>query len=75
MSLPSAQLIAYLSHVDRPHHDAVLALAKRAILLPKLIRPLAATILAYLLLAYVAALGTKAWPLAAAVGAVTLLVV
>ena len=74
MSLPSTQLIAYLSHVDRPHHDAVLALAKRAILLPKLIRPLAATILAYLLLAYVAALGTKAWPLAAAVGAVTLLV-
>ena len=74
MSLPATQLIAYLSHVDRPHHDAVLALAKRAILLPKLIRPLAATILAYLLLAYVAALGTKAWPLAAAVGAVMLLV-
>lgn len=74
MPLPPAQLIGYLSHVDRPHHDAVLALVKRAILLPKLIRPLAATILAYLLLAYVAALGTKAWPVAAVVGAVMLLV-
>ncbi|MGK5065089.1 hypothetical protein [Janthinobacterium sp. LB3P112] len=74
MPPPPAQLIGYLSRVDRPHHDAVLALVKRAILLPKLIRPLAATILAYLLLAYVAGLGTKALPVAAVVGAVMLLV-
>ena len=74
MPRPPAQLIGYLSHVDRPHHDAVLSLVKRAILLPKLIRPLGASILAYLLLAYVASFGTKAWPLAAVVGAVMLLV-
>lgn len=74
MSLPPAQLIGYLSRIDLPHHDAVLSLVKRAILLPKIIRPLAAAILAYLLLAYVAGLGTRALPLAAVVGAVMLLV-
>lgn len=74
MTSPSARLIEYISHVDLPHHDAVLALVKRAILLPKLIRPLAAAILAYLLLAYVSGLGTKALPIAAVVGAVMLLV-
>lgn len=74
MSLPSAQLIGYLSRADLPHHDAVLSLVKRAIFLPKIIRPLAAAILAYLMLAYVAGLGTRALPLAAAVGAVMLLV-
>ncbi|MGK5068844.1 hypothetical protein [Janthinobacterium sp. RT4P48] len=74
MTSPSARLIECISHVDLPHHDAVLALVKRAILLPKLIRPLAAAILAYLLLAYVSGLGTKALPIAAVVGAVMLLV-
>ena len=74
MSLPPAQLIGYLSHIDLPHHDAVLSLVKRAIFLPKIIRPLAAAILAYLLLAYVAGLGTRALPLAGVVGAVMLLV-
>lgn len=74
MPLLPAQLIGYLSRIDLPHHDAVLSLVKRAILLPKLIRPLAAAILAYLLLAYVAGLGTRALPLAAVVGAVMLLV-
>ena len=74
MSLLPAQLIGYLSRIDLPHHDAVFSLVKRAILLPKIIRPLAAAILAYLLLAYVAGLGTRALPLAAVVGAVMLLV-
>lgn len=70
MAFTTAQLIGYLSLVDRPHHAEVLALVKRAMLLPKLIRPLAATILAYLLLAYVADMGSEAIPIAAAVGAV-----
>ena len=45
MSLPPAQLIGYFSHVDCPHHDAVLSLVKSAILLPKGIRPLAETVI------------------------------
>lgn len=74
MVLTSAQLVAYLSHIDRPRHDEVLALVKRAMLLPKLVRPLAATILAYVLLAYLAGMGSKAFQIAGVVGAVMLVV-
>ena len=70
MISPSARLIDCISHVDLPHHDAVLALVKRSILLPKLIRPMAATFLAYLLLYYIAGMGSKAITVAGIIGTV-----
>jgi len=74
MTFSAASLITLVSLVDRPHHNKVVALVKRAQLFPKIIRPVAATILTCLLLAFFAEMDKRAILLIAViVGAATFL--
>ena len=71
MAFASERLIKLLSLVDRPHGDKVIARAKRAVRLPKLIRPLAAAAVAYLLAAIPGGPDNQAPWIAASVGMLT----
>ena len=68
MASRSDRLLQFLSLVDRPHGDKVVARARRAELLPQIIRPLSAAAITYGLAMGLGGLGTRSMVPAAIVG-------
>lgn len=71
MAFTSSGLITLITLVDRPNHNQVVSLAKRANMLPSIVRPFAAALLTYLLLVCFADLNGKEIPIAVTIGVVT----
>lgn len=71
MAYTAAGLIHLISLVDRPDRETVVTRAKRAFLMPHIVRPLAAAALAYLLLAVLTGMASRALAVAVVVGLMT----
>lgn len=74
MSLTPVQLVSLISLIDRSDADDVVRLVKRAIWIPRIVRPLAAALLTYAMLALFSGLGGKMLPVALMVGLTTFVV-
>lgn len=68
MTSGSNDLIWLLSLVDRPDCEMIVGRAKRAALIPKIVRPLSAAAITYLLVATLGGMGSQAITIAAIVG-------